>query len=353
MKALLSSLAGLALLSAVSARAAEPVLAVYDNDFYGPTSADILPLIGNPDVTLLGITAVSGDAWRDEGAAYLLRSLELYHRTDIPVYLGAVFPLVNSEARTRAWEQTYGKFAWKGAWNSADMGPNFHPTEPFKVPALEEGNPASAKPQAEGAVQFLLRAVHEHPHQVVVIAAGPLTNLALAQRLDPEFAGLAKELVFMGALIGTNLGQVSGSADFNSDFNITFDPEAAHIVFTAPWAKITAVGNVSNDTLMTDPVYKELIARKTSVTEVLARHPWQLPMWDELTTALAVDRSLVTAEIVAYMDVDIDHGLNYGIVHVWPEATHPGLGEQKVHIVQAIDKPRFYKQFIKASQAIP
>lgn len=351
MKKLLSSLAVLALLTSVSAKAAEPVLAVYDNDFYGPTSADILPLIGNPDVKLLGITAVSGDAWRDEGAAYVLRSLELYHRPDVPVYLGAVHPLVNSEARTRAWEQTYGKFAWKGAWNGPEMGPNFHAAEPYKIPALEEGLPSLAAAK-EGAVQFLIRAVHEHPHQVVVISAGPLTNLALAQRIDPEFASLAKELVFMGALIGTNLGQVSGSADFNSDFNITFDPEAAHIVFTSPWAKITAVGNVSNDTLMTDAVYKELIARKTPVTEVLARHPWQLPMWDELTTALAVDRSLVTKDLVAYMDVDIDHGLNYGIVHVWPEATHPNLGEQKVNIVLAVDKPKFYKQFIKAAQSV-
>src|SRR5579859_2251249 len=164
MKRILTSLAALAF--AASAAAAEPVMVIYDNDFYGPTSADILPLIGNPDVTLLGITAVSGDAWRDEGAAYVLRSLELYHRTDVPVYLGAVDPLVNSEARTRAWEQTYGKFAWKGAWNPAEPGKHFHPTAPFEVPALEEGNPA-IKAQPEGAVQFMIRMVHEHPHQVV------------------------------------------------------------------------------------------------------------------------------------------------------------------------------------------
>lgn len=352
MKSVLTSLAVLAGLAVTHpAAAAEPLLVVYDNDFYGPTNSDLLPLIGNPTVKLLGITAVSGDAWRDEGAALALRSLELYHHAEIPVYLGAVDPLVNSEARTRAWEQTYGKFAWKGAWNPDSMGKNFHAAEPYKIPDLEEGKPAT-RPQTEGAVQFLIRTVHEHPHQVTVIAAGPLTNLALAQRLDPEFAGLAKELVFMGALIGTNLGQVSGSADFNSDFNITFDPEAAHIVFTAPWARITAVGNVSNDTLATPEFFKELTAKKTAATELLGRHPWIVPMWDELTTALAVDRSLVTKEIAAYMDVDIDHGLNYGIVHVWPEATRPNLGEQKVDIVLAVDKPRFYKQFIKAAQSV-
>jgi inosine-uridine nucleoside N-ribohydrolase len=74
-------------------------------------------------------------------------------------------------------------------------------------------------------------------------------------------------------------------------------------------------------------------------------------MWDELTTALTVDRSLVTREVEAYMDVDIDHGQYYGITHVWPEATHPDLGERKVHIVLDVDKPRFLKQFTAAAQS--
>ena len=334
-----------------AAFAKDPLLVVYDNDFYGPTSADILPLIGSPDVKVLGFTVVSGDGWRDEEAAYLLRSLEIYHRTDIPVFLGAVDPLVNSQPRLEAWQATHGKFVWKGAWNDASMGPMFHPTEPYKIAKIEEGLPTTAKAEKEGAVQFMIRMVHEHPHQVVILAAGPLTNLALAQRIDPEFASLAKELVFMGALIDTNLGQVSGSANFNTDFNFIFDPEAAHIVLNSPWAKITAVGNISNDTLMTDKAYKALIAKKTPVTELLAKYPWQLPMWDELAAALTVDRSLVTKEVEAYMDVDIDHGQYYGITHVWPEATHPKLGEQKVHIVLDVDKTRFLAQFNKAAQS--
>jgi inosine-uridine nucleoside N-ribohydrolase len=345
---LLAALAAFGL--TLSAQAKEPLLVVYDNDFYGPTSADILPLIGSPEVKVLGFTVVSGDGWRDEEAAYLLRSLEIFHRTDIPVYLGAVDPLVNSQPRLEAWQKLHGKFVWKGAWNDAAMGPMFHPTEPSKIAALEEGLP-TIKAQSEGAVQFMIRMVHEHPHQVVILAAGPMTNLALAQRIDPEFASLAKELVFMGALIDTNLGQVTGSANFNVDFNFIFDPEAAHIVLTAPWAKITAVGNISNDTLMTPKAYKALISKKTPVTELLAKHPWTLPMWDELAAAIVVDPTLVTKDVVAYMDVDIDHGQYYGITHVWPEETHPNLGEQKVHIVLDVDKERFLAEFNKAAQS--
>jgi inosine-uridine nucleoside N-ribohydrolase len=339
-----------ALALSTASQAKEPLLVVYDNDFYGPTSADILPLIGSPDVKVLGFTVVTGDGWRDEEAAYLLRSLELYHHTEIPVYLGAVHPLINSADRLRAWEQSHGKVVWKGAWNESSMGPMFHPDEPTKIAALEEGLP-TVKAQTESAVTFMIRMVHEHPHQVVILAAGPMTNIALAIRLDPEFAALAKELVFMGALIDTNLGQVAGNTNFNTDFNFIFDPEAAHIALTAPWARITAVGDISNNTMMTKDAYKALIAKKTPVTEVLARHPWALPMWDELAAELMIDRSLITKEVEAYMDVDVDHGLNYGITHVWPEATHPNLGEQKVHVVLDVDKTRFLAQFNKAAQS--
>lgn len=329
---------------------AEPLLVVYDNDFYGPTSADILPLIGNRDVKVLGFTAVTGDGWRDEGAAYLLRSLELYHHGEIPVMLGAVDPLINSRARLLAWEHSYGKLEWKGAWNDAAPGTLFHPDQPFLIPALEEGLP-TLKPASEGAVPFLIRMVHQYPHQVVILAAGPMTNIALAIRQDPEFASLAKELVFMGALIDTNLGQVTGSANFNTDFNFIFDPEAAHIALTAPWAQITAIGDISNRTLMTDEAFKQLIGKKTRVTEILARHPWALPMWDELAAAIAVDRSLITQSVTATMDVDLDRGLNYGVTHVWPAHTTPHLGERPVTIVLDVDKPRFLQQFIKAAQS--
>lgn len=45
---------------------------------------------------------------------------------------------------------------------------------------------------------FMIRLVHQYPGQISIIECGPMTNLALAQKLDPEFASLAKELVYMG-----------------------------------------------------------------------------------------------------------------------------------------------------------
>jgi len=347
-----TALALLALVLASQVRAAEPMLVIHDNDFIGPGGPDIQPvvlLLANPAVKVLGFTVVSGDGWRDEETADLLRFLEVAHRTDIPVVNGAVFPLINSAARTRAWEQAYGKLPWKGAWNDPKPGENFHPDDPYLVPDHPSGNPTT-KPAPGTAADFMIRQVHQYPHQVTILATGPLTNLALAIRLDPEFAGLAKELVFMGAFLGANILQVSGDADINSDFNILFDPEAAHIVLTAPWAKTTVLGDVTNQTMMTPELIARMAAVKTPVTEFLAQYAIQLPLWDEMAAAVAIDRSLITRQIEANMDVDIEHGMHYGQVHVWPDAIAPHQGEQKVTIVQAVDLDRFYDQFIKAAQ---
>jgi len=338
-----------ALLVAIPAAAAPSRLIVYDNDFFGPTCTDVLPLIGDPDVKVLGFTVVTGDGWLDEETGYLLRFLEIAGRTDIPVVKGALLPLINSPARTRAWEQAYGKIPWKGAWNEAAPGQTFHPADPFLIPPNPAGAP-TIKATPGVAADFLIEQVRRYPHQVTIVAAGPLTNIALAIRLDPEFASLAKELVFMGALIDVNLPQVTGSTNFNTDFNFNFDPEAAHIVLTAPWAKITAVGNVSNDLVMSPDLAAKIDAKKTPVTDLAARYPDTLPLWDQLTAAIAADPSLVTREVQAYMDVETDHGLYYGATRLWPEATRPHMGERKVDIVLAVDTDRFLRRFIAAAQ---
>ncbi|MGG2352343.1 nucleoside hydrolase, partial [Salmonella enterica] len=93
-----------------------------------------------------------------------------------------------------------------------------------------------------------IRMVHKFPGQVTIVACGPMTNLALAQRLDPQFAALAAGLVYMGGSFAPH--QVldnRSAADFarefaNSprrEFNTRFDPEAASIVAHAPWKSIT------------------------------------------------------------------------------------------------------------------
>jgi len=98
-------------LHAADAAGPHPRKVIIDQDSIGPGGTDltsILLLLQSPDVEVLGITVVSGDGWRDENVNHVLRLLEVAHRTDVPVYAGAVQPLLNSAERTKAWEKLHG-----------------------------------------------------------------------------------------------------------------------------------------------------------------------------------------------------------------------------------------------------
>jgi inosine-uridine nucleoside N-ribohydrolase len=334
---------------------AEQRLFIEDNDFLGPSGSNIqsvIPLIANSDIRVLGFTVVTGDGWCDEEAAYLLRFLEIAGHTEIPVIKGAVFPLINTPTRLYAWEKLYGALPWKGAWNT-EAKPDYlpHADKPFFIPDNPLGNPAT-KPAPGTAADFLIAQVHRYPHQVTILAAGPMTNLALAIRLDPEFASLAKELVFMGGMLDTDVPQLTDDVNFYTDFNFIFDPEAAHIVLTAPWPKIVSLGSVTNKSRLTPDLVARLVRVRTPVTTFLARYAQPFPMWDEMAAAVAADPTLITRQLVAPMDVDTDFGMHYGQARIWPAETAPHQGEQKVTIVLGVDMARFYAAFIKSAQAI-
>src|SRR6478609_10829937 len=167
---------------------------IIDQDAAGPGGTDqqsILLLIQSPQTDVLGVTVVTGDAWLKSEVAHTLRMLELIGRTDIPVVAGAEYPLVRRKDETELWQQRFGSFTWLGAWT-----PRFyHP--PDQLGDMPEGKPAT-KAIDEDAAHFLVRMVRKYPHDVTIYAGGPMTNLALALAIDPQFPSLAKELVFMG-----------------------------------------------------------------------------------------------------------------------------------------------------------
>src|SRR5689334_16150816 len=84
---------------------------IIDQDARGPASTDqqaMLMLILSQQTEVLGITVVSGDQWRDEEVAHTLRMLEIIGRTDIPVFPGAIFPLINTREEIARWQRLYG-----------------------------------------------------------------------------------------------------------------------------------------------------------------------------------------------------------------------------------------------------
>ena len=342
----------LVLLLSSAAQAAEPKLVIEDDDYLGPVGSDMesaLILLANPSVKLLCFTVVTGDAWRDEEAQALLRYLEIAGAANVPVYPGAVFPLINSKAQMTAWEAANGKLAWKGAFNDPDLPPGgFHPNEPYAIAAGPAGTPKT-KPQTESAIAWMIRMVHAHPHEITILAGGPMTDLALAIRQDPAFASLAKELVFMGGLVDGNMQQVTDSKDFFTDFNLVFDPEAAHIALTADWPKITCLGSVTLKTRIDQALIDRVAAVKTPIAELIAKYVHQFPMWDELAAAYVADPTVATKTVEGYMDVEIEHGMGYGQAHVWSDEFRPRAGEQKVTIVEDVDSAKLKDMLVKAA----
>jgi purine nucleosidase len=329
-------------------RAAQPAAAqvkrkvIFDQDCRGPATTDLqslLMMVQSPEVELLGITVVSGDQWRDEEVAHTLRLLEIIGRTDIPVVPGAVFPLVNTRQMIARWEKLYGQVEYQGAWNH-----NYH--DPFAVPELREGKPAT-KPAEEDAVQFIRRMLHKYPHQVTIYAGGPLTNLALALRIDPQVAELAQELVVMGGAISP---VVKGEWATNNrrEFNFWWDPEAAHIVLSAPWPKVTVTTvDISVKTRLRKSMIDEIAKAGTPVAQYLGKYADEEYMWDEVAAAAWLDPSIITKEDKLYMDVDIDHGAGYGNTLAWVQGSQPDLGEQLMNVPAELNTERFYRMFVE------
>ena len=100
--------------------AQQPRLVLIDQDGSGPGGSNqmaMLALLQAPNVEVLGITMVTGNAWRDEETLHTLRMLELTGHADIPVARGAVFPLVRTEQETRLEPLTTAK--WPGSARGA------------------------------------------------------------------------------------------------------------------------------------------------------------------------------------------------------------------------------------------
>ncbi len=320
---------------------------IIDQDAAGPAGTDqqsMLVLIQSPKTDVLGITVVTGDQWLKEEVAHTLRMLEIIGRTDIPVAAGAEYPLVRTKAETEMWERRFGTVQWLGAWT-----PKFYHA-PDDLGAMPEGKPTT-KPIDEDAAHFLVRMVRKYPHEVTIYAGGPMTNLALAISIDPEFSVLAKELVFMGA----SLSPITDNPEFvnapRHEFNIWFDPEAAHIVLRAPWKKIICTTvDISVKTRMTNALIDRVKAGNSASARYIAQYSKLQGdynyLWDELASAAWLEPSIITKKETRYMDIDLARGAGYGNILTWTDNDKPKVEVQPVEIQVDLDTEKFYKLFV-------
>ncbi|MFW8633743.1 nucleoside hydrolase [Cribrihabitans pelagius] len=164
-----------------------------------------------PDIELLGLTTIFGNVTTATATRNALRLLEAAG-VDAPVAQGAAAPLKLPPFKPSA---------------------HVHGEEGFgDIPAAD---PEGA-PLAEEAAAFLCRMAREHKGELVVCPVGPLTNIARALELDPEFARNVKQIVIMGGSL-----EEGGNITPHAEANIYHDPHAADAVF-ASGADVVMVG---------------------------------------------------------------------------------------------------------------
>ncbi|MCX6552310.1 MAG: nucleoside hydrolase, partial [Acidobacteria bacterium] len=175
---------------------------IFDTDFVIPPQDDGMALlfaVKSPELQILGITTVAGNDSMERATSDALRVLEIAGRTDIPVYRGANMPLMHEKTE---WATTV-----HGKWWSDD------------APAAPPGGFAKKQAEKESAVEFIIRTVNANPGEVTIIAIGPLTNVAMALRLEPGLAQKIKKLAVMGGAFAS-IPDGSGNLTPNAEFNI-------------------------------------------------------------------------------------------------------------------------------------
>ena len=160
--------------------------------------AALIFLMRNKLVEIVGAGSVFGNVPLQDAALNLDRLLTWLGGKDIPVGLGAEKSLIAATTWFESWQSVYGK------------------TLPWNL-----------RPATYLAANLIIQTIHAHPGQVSILSLGPMTNLALAIRLEPGIIPLARDVIVMG---GSFIIQ-----NPTPEFNVRCDPEAAQIVFCAGW----------------------------------------------------------------------------------------------------------------------
>ena len=177
---------------------------IIDTDAGVDDAQAILLALQEPNVDILAITTLTGNVHIRQVNPNVLTILEILRR-DIPVYAGCDRPLV------QPWEDAAEFHGSDGLGGYSDR--------PALTRSLED----------EHAVPALLRLSREHAGELTLIALGPLTNIAAAIRLDPDFPARIKHFAFMGGTIAAQ----GNTPVVTAEYNIYTDPEAAWITLDA------------------------------------------------------------------------------------------------------------------------
>lgn len=300
---------------------------IIDTDAGADDAQAIMLALAHPGVTVEAITTVSGNVGVDQVIANVFLTLDVLGR-DVPVYRGAALPLVE-DAQPEGWFGADGMGGY----------PNRQPT--------------TRRVEAEPAALALIRLANAFPGELTLVALAPLTNLALAARLDPTFPGKIKELVFMG---GTIAGH-GNTANIAAEWNIYCDPEAAYITLKAfPMSRMISWETTLQhpftwpecDVLAALPTCAAQFFRDTSYFAAGQMANFLLP--DPLAMAVTLDPAIIKRSMTRYVTVELQGTHSRGQTVI----DHSGrlCCPPNVEIVTDVDTPAVYELFRRAITAL-
>ena len=245
----------------------------------------------NPNLNLLGISVVAGNQTIEKTARNAL-NVATFLGINVPIAIGCEFPMVRERVICAA---IHGESGLDG-FDFPDYGDKF---------------------DKRHGVQLLIDSVMNND-KVTIVATGPLTNVAMAIKMEPRILKRLDEIVIMGGSVD------NGNTSPAAEFNIMCDPEAAHIVFSSG-VTVRMIGlNVTRKVLVTPEVVNrmEKINNKASdmfvkLMKVFNENQGKTfgvaagPLHDPATIASIIDEGLIKWQKMNVV-IDISHGPSYG-----------------------------------------
>ncbi len=286
----------------------EKIKVIMDVDTGTDDAVAIMLAALSDKIDLLGVCSVNGNRGLEYTTENTLRVVEYLGMQDkIPVYKGCSLPMVST--------LTPGRRPGIPATGAMDKN-NIH-GDYVELPE------ATIQPQREHAVFWLIDTLMKSDGDITLIPVGPLTNIAMALRIEPRIADKIKQIVIMGG--GYREVNITPSAEFN----FWVDPESVKIVIDSG-CDITIVPlDATHQAVMSldDAAELESFGTKAALaTASFIRHRqagykiWQpmaqidtVPIHDALAVCAVIDPSVLTNVVSTYVDIDISGGAADGM----------------------------------------
>jgi purine nucleosidase len=295
-------------------------------------SLAILLALASPEVKLEALTVVSGNCSAPQGVINALSVLELAGANHIPVAQGISVPLVQP----------------------LFVAPETHGEQGIGYAQLPQPETA---PDPRHAVDLIIETLLASPDEISLVAVGPLTNLAMAIRKEPQIVSAVKEVILMGGAI-----RAGGNTTPLAEFNVYCDPHAAHIVFHSGMPITLVPLDVTYQAILTQDDVDSLLEIPSPISRFVAeatrfymefhdayQHIKGCVINDPLALALTFAPHLVKTEQL-YVDVDISGGVSMG--KTFADFYRIQQKEPNLHVALEVAAREFIELFLARMQRL-